>query len=54
MNSSSSMRQLRLTYGFKGPERDDVLRQSMTANQDKVILDCIRTHFFLKKIHYIL
>jgi hypothetical protein len=40
------MRELRLTYGFKGPERQDVLRKSMCANQDKVILEYIQIFFF--------
>jgi hypothetical protein len=44
------MRQLRFTYGFKGPERDDVLRQSMNANQDKVILDCSQALFLIHDI----
>ena len=30
------MRRLPLTYGFKGPERQDVLRKSMIAHTDKV------------------
>lgn len=32
-----SMRQLKLTYGFKGPERQELLRKSMSAHHDKVI-----------------
>jgi len=40
------MRQLRLTYGFKGPERQDVLRKSMSARQDKVILKYIQVLSF--------
>jgi hypothetical protein len=39
------MRQLRLTYGFKGPEREEVLRQTMIANHDKVIFDYIQALF---------
>ncbi|CAF1234026.1 unnamed protein product [Rotaria magnacalcarata] len=31
------MRQLRSTYGFKGPEREESLRKSMSANHDKDI-----------------
>jgi len=42
----SSMRELRLTYGFKGPERQDVLRKSMSANHDKVILEYTQIFFF--------
>jgi hypothetical protein len=30
------MQRLRLSYGFKGPERQELLKKSMTANQDKV------------------
>jgi hypothetical protein len=30
------MNRLRFTYGFKGPERDELLRKSMLNNQDKV------------------
>ncbi len=43
------MRQLKFTYGFKGPERQDVLRHSMSANQDKVILPYSQVLFL---IHY--
>lgn len=30
------MNQLRLSYGFKGPDRQDVLKKSLNFNQDKV------------------
>lgn len=33
------MRHLRTTYGFKGPEREESLRKSMSANHDKVSLE---------------
>jgi hypothetical protein len=32
------MQRLRLSYGFKGPERQDLLKKSITANQDKVYI----------------
>jgi len=38
---SFRMRQLRLTYGFKGPERQEVLRKTMSAHHDKVIHNSI-------------
>lgn len=34
----SSMRSLTLTYGFNGPERQEVLQKSMIGNRDKVCL----------------
>jgi hypothetical protein len=30
------MKRLRLSYGFKGPERNELLKQTMSNNQDKV------------------
>lgn len=34
---TDQIRQLRLTYGFKGPERQEVLRKTMSAHHDKDI-----------------
>lgn len=30
------MNRLKLSYGFKGPQRDDLLKKTMSNNQDKV------------------
>lgn len=30
------MNRLRLSYGFKGPEREELLKKTMSSNPDKV------------------
>ena len=44
------MRRLPLTYGFKGPERQDVLRKSMIGNKDKVKSRLLVKTFSLERI----